>query len=97
MISIARQLARRLWSRALPVRQAVAGRIDHYLDRHVQLWFDRNEHARSEQQRATEEVTLVVDALIRELARLQSQIHALEQAIAEREAAAAHSPRRHAA
>lgn len=97
MTRIARQLARRFWNLALPLRRRAAGRIDHYLDRHVQLWLDRTEQARTEQQRTIEDVTLVADALVRELARLQAQIEALEQAVAERPSAATANRHRNAA
>lgn len=87
MTRIVRPLARRLWNLALPARQAAVGRIDRLLDRHMQLWFERTEPARARQQQAGEDMMLVADALVRELARLQSQVAALEEAIARLESA----------
>lgn len=95
MIRTVCQLVRRLWDLlTLPARKAIAGRIDHYLDRHLQSWFDRTQQTRADQQRVIEEMILAADAMICELSRLQGQIQALEHAVSQR-SDADRAPRQH--
>lgn len=81
LTSILKRLIKRAWQLASPVRRALTARFDQHLDRHLQNWFSRTEQFHAEQQRAGGEMQLVADAMVRELMRLQVQIHSLEEAI----------------
>ncbi|HET6884132.1 MAG TPA: hypothetical protein VFI31_28515 [Pirellulales bacterium] len=78
------KLAQRLRRLAWPVRRAMSGAVHRVLDHHIQLWLSRTAPARIEQERASGEMLLVADAMVRELVRLQNQLQTLEQAIVER-------------
>lgn len=70
-----------VWRVAGPLRRAIAARFDQHLDRHLQSWSDRIEHAQADQRHASAEMQLVADALVRELVRLQSQVQRLQEAV----------------
>ena len=78
-----RKLVQRLRKLASPVRRAMIGAVHRVLDHHIQLWLSRTEPVRVEQERASGEMLLVADAMVRELVRLQNQLQTLEQAIVE--------------
>ncbi|MGH7134399.1 MAG: hypothetical protein ACREHD_01585 [Pirellulales bacterium] len=88
MKSIGHKILRGLWNRLAPMRHRIGVRLDRRLDRHVELWLARTEPLRAEQQKATVDLLLVADALVRELARLQTQVDGLAQAIADQNSAA---------
>ncbi|HVX13006.1 MAG TPA: hypothetical protein VHC22_17615 [Pirellulales bacterium] len=79
--SIVKQLCKRVWKFAYPVRRAISARVDQQVDRHFQRWFCRTEHFQAEQERASGEMRLIADAMVREMVRLQMQIHGLREAV----------------
>jgi hypothetical protein len=80
---MAQNLIQRLRRLVSPVRRAITGALHRVLDHHIQLWLSRTAPVREEQQRASGEMLLVADAMVRELVRLQSQLQTLEQVVVE--------------
>ncbi|HEX5446131.1 MAG TPA: hypothetical protein VFW87_20050 [Pirellulales bacterium] len=79
MRKLLKNALRAVWRLSAGVRRRLAERIDRHLIAQFEPWLARVDRAHAQNQLLARDVELLGDAIIRELARLQSHVEALDE------------------